>query len=157
MSDLIAFLTATLDEDERVAREAAVPSRSESWEITDGQREQWHTGLAIAVAYSVWDACIDPRTAKHTARHDPARVLADVAAKRAIVALHSEPIHDHIRWADAADQAEAAKSGDLWCRTCGSVDDSPVPWPCRTVVALAQPYADRPGFDPAWKLEEAYE
>jgi hypothetical protein len=37
------------------------------------------------------------------------------------------------------------------CGTCGSVDDSPVEWPCDTVLALALPYADHPDYREEWR------
>lgn len=57
---MVAFLLARLDEDERAARAAAA--------------------VAADVALSV-----PPATVEHVARHDPARVLREVAALRAIV------------------------------------------------------------------------
>jgi len=75
---LTEFLTARLDEDELVARSCA----TERWTVKDG----WHDGLDMEVLSSTYPACIDPEEATHTARHDPARVLAEVEAKRLLVA-----------------------------------------------------------------------
>lgn len=64
------FLTARLDEDEAAARdvlENGVVSWDEARQIL--YRAGWHAERAEA----------------HIVRHDPARVLADVAAKRSIV------------------------------------------------------------------------
>jgi hypothetical protein len=58
MDDLIAFLQARLDEDERSA----------------------HAWLPFGNP--------DAAARDHIARHDPGRVLAEVAAKRAILDLH---------------------------------------------------------------------
>jgi len=66
--------------------------------------------------------------AEHIARWDPERVLAECAAKRAILEGH-HPI----------DPCDAHDTG------FGTI-------PCDTVLSLAQPYADRPGFDPAWRI-----
>lgn len=79
--------------------------------------------------------------AEHIARHDPARVLAECAAKRRIVELHtafSEPQHMVYGTITA-------------CCECGSVDDAPVEWPCPTLRALAQPHADRPDYREEFK------
>lgn len=62
----------------------------------------------------------------------PARVLADVEAKRAIVEMHSP--------SDSAAEA---------CDTCAEWKQ---PWPCDTLRALALPYVDHPEFDEAWAL-----
>lgn len=72
--------------------------------------------------------------AEHIARHDPARVLAECAAKRAIVELH---------WT-AIDQTGAVDGPPL-CNECGGDY-----WPCQTLRLLALPFASHPDFDPAW-------
>jgi pyrimidine deaminase RibD-like protein len=100
------FLTARLDEDEAAARdvlENGLVSWDEARQIL--YRAGWHAERAEA----------------HIARHDPARVLADVAAKRAIVALHP-------------------------CDDCGMGND-----PCSTLRLLAQPYAEHPDYDEEWR------
>lgn len=88
MRDLVAFLRARLDDDEQAAREAAV-----WWGDADepGEAPHWRPvpcghiwndqdgGIADEVA---------DRHAAHIARHDPARVLAEVEAKRRMVDEH---------------------------------------------------------------------
>ena len=81
----------------------------------------------------------------------PARVLADVAAKRRIVDLHSpsaEFVPGHVP--------------GRFCEACADWDDEndegqppTVPWPCPTLLALASVHADHPDFDPAWAAEVA--
>ncbi|HEY0637440.1 MAG TPA: DUF6221 family protein [Pseudonocardiaceae bacterium] len=56
----------------------------------------------------------------------PERVLAEVAAKRGIIALHT-----------------SASDG---CTTCGE------PWPCTTLRLVAGPYHAHPDFRPEWSL-----
>lgn len=60
--------------------------------------------------------------------YDPARVLAECAAKRRIVALHS-PLEDE----------ECDPS-------CGDILD-----PCWTLAALALPFADHEDYDESWR------
>jgi hypothetical protein len=69
---------------------------------------------------------------------DPARVLREVEAKRAILAEHG------------------ARDGN--CEICSAVaspaaGSSPVMsrWPCRTVRVVMSVYSDYPDFDPQWK------
>lgn len=62
MNDLIAFLRAQLEDDEQIAREAV----------------RWDEGC------SAWSDAGEPDWV-HITRHDPARVLADVDAKRQMV------------------------------------------------------------------------
>lgn len=94
--------------------------------------------------------------AEHIARHDPARVLADCAAKRAIVELH-RPYEKRTGWRDGRDVYE-------WlCRSCGGATPDTDPggnlwlerWneeaPCDTLRVLAQPFADHPDYDESWR------
>lgn len=68
----------------------------------------------------------------HIARYDPARVLADCAAKRAIVELH-RPSDERNRW----------------CDYCKGTDHAE--YPCETSRILAAVYADHPAYDEAWR------
>ena len=58
-------------------------------------------------------------------------VLAEDAAKRAIVALHG-PV-------------------GIDCRSCGTAYEHGVDYPCPTLRALAVPYANHPDYDQAWR------
>jgi len=118
--DLAAFLAARLDEDENRARAA---------------QAEWDSP---SVRYE-WEDLPDEVFA-HARTHDPARVLREVAAKRAILELH------HIR-----------RIG-TWpvCTHCRPVDPeytddlTSEPWPCRTLRALAAVYSDHPGYRQEW-------
>lgn len=68
MTDIVAFLTARLDEDERTARAV----RREDWADFDGWAE-----LGTDVKAHSW-------------AHSPASVLRDVAAKREIIRAHEK-------------------------------------------------------------------
>lgn len=77
MSDLVEFIRARLDEDERLAR-AMTPAE---WEVRDGALTDGYELL------SAWDADkLGGQRLLHIARHDPARVLREVEAKRAMLA-----------------------------------------------------------------------
>jgi len=72
-----------------------------------------------------------------------ARVLAECAAKRAIIAEHG--------------RGDSYVSD--WCETCAQwwaseVGEGPpgVAWPCLTLKALAAVYADHPDYQQGWKL-----
>jgi hypothetical protein len=104
MSDLVEFLTARLDEDEAAAR---------AW-------------LPIGNP--------DAAAREHIARHDPARVLREVAAKRAILAGHSTVTGWN--WPDQSD---------------GSVQMDYVEALRRTLRHLAAVYSDHPDYDEAWR------
>lgn len=87
--EIVDFLRARLDEDEKVARalvDDTRPGRAERWEFCDDgaiRDTGAHRSLRVKFTWS-------PEAA-HIARHDPARVLADVEAKRALVAFVELP------------------------------------------------------------------
>jgi hypothetical protein len=78
----------------------------------------------------------------------PERVLASCAALRAIVKLHRhEEASSHVpRYED---------DEPFGCVICAQPTGSWITWPegwCLTLRLLAQPYADHPVFDPAWRV-----
>lgn len=77
--DLTAFITARLDEDEAIAKAAA----NRHW-LTDDNIITLHPEHD-GDGFMSWPTRAD---AQHAANHDPARVLREVAAKRAIVARY---------------------------------------------------------------------
>lgn len=106
-TDVAAFVLARLQEDEAAARAADVPPngvgdfRSRCYENLGG----WPVAMA-----------------DHVERHDPARVLAQVAALRQVVEMHG---------------------GSAYCEMCG---DGQYSSPCPTLRALASMWADAPGY-----------
>jgi hypothetical protein len=118
---LVDFLLQRLDEDEAVAR-AATNGAWEAENFPDG-----FSPMVIADGMAVCETFDKPRLAdaNHIARHDPARVLADVKAKRAVV------------------------------EGCAPYDDMQVRRQTRTLAgnvlrALASVYADHPDYDATW-------
>lgn len=97
MDDLVTWLRSRLDEDERVAQAA--------------EGSCWHV-----------EYCDDGMAGFHD-HHDPARVLAEVKAKRAIV-----------DWID----------GEL-------ADDAAQQMPWELACHLAAVYADREGYRDEWR------
>src|SRR6266851_9644248 len=79
MIDLVVFLNARLRDDEAAAR-AAAPG---PWRGRDAG--SWSE---VAPAKGTGPEAADT---EHIARHDPARVLREVAAKRAILEFYLEP------------------------------------------------------------------
>lgn len=111
-----------------------------------GHEHKATTEVIGSWGHDAWGISIEPADAEHIARHDPARVLAECAAKRSIVGMH-QPMKDD-GW------VSGESHGYLWCSSCGSVDyDSPVPYPCPTLRALAAVYADHPEYQDEWKVE----
>jgi hypothetical protein len=77
---------------------------------------------------------IDAETAAHIARHDPARVLREVEAKRKILAAY-EPV----AWNDFRDSGEPEYAFG-WAEGLGLA-----------VRALAEAAAAHPDYDEAWR------
>jgi hypothetical protein len=130
VTDLLAWLRAQVDTDERLA--LAVEDRSAPWngEWTapeEGYGVRTHNGWTVVSGHG--QTSLPPGVAVHIANHDPARALREVAAKRAILASH-DPIGTP-------------------CDTCSN-DWVVVRWPCPTVRAIAAIYTDRPGWREEW-------
>lgn len=121
------FLEARIAEDEA----AALACGSATWRIIseDGTRHPlWVEGLSIAAADSTWDACIAVADAEHATRHDPARVLAECAAKRAVI--------------KSAKRLEAKREDGDWQIT----EDEDI------LEALAAVYSDHPDYQQDWAV-----
>jgi hypothetical protein len=125
LDDLIAFLRARLDEDEQAAVAAAGQPAYFDWEVHEaGPRKQPEirvTGKSNQVVGGV-----DDIAAEHIARHDPARVLREVEAKRRL-----------IQWCE-------------WIR--GDFSGSDV-WK-DVLPLLALPYADHSDYRAEWRPED---
>lgn len=143
MDDLVQFLRARLDEDEQIATRAVSPVSdcppSPKWNaLLESVRRGWEifTDQRRLVVASVGES-----DARHIARHDPARVLAEVDAKRQILDLHAPE--------DTADPFDG-------CRTCSwrdYMDVLHVRWPCPTLRLMLIPYADHPDYRAEWAFQ----
>lgn len=139
VDDLIAWLRAQLDEDERVARAAAIlPYGCAEW---FSGAEGCVFGKDPASELHVRGAVLSlDDIGAHIARWDPARVLAEVEAKRRILDLHAESDFPY-------DPDSAGPGNYSWTPQCqGCYEDAP----CLTVRLLAQPYAGRDGWREEW-------
>ncbi|MFF6829617.1 DUF6221 family protein [Streptomyces longwoodensis] len=127
MDELVVWLRAQLDEDERIARSAS-----------DGP---WKPGVRSGldvVEGDGWTVCdASDVDVVHIAAHDPARVLREIDAKRQLLALHQE-------------KQEQGYGTDL-CAECGFGEVSQSYYPCATLRLLTLPYADRPGYREEWR------
>lgn len=128
MTDLAEFLLARIAEDQKWAR-AAAKFHPTPWRLDPEVQTTMEVGrwLADASDEGVLVANGDA-AARHIVRHDPARVLAECAAKRAIVELHGQ-------YGDPL----SADYGD------GAPDLA-----ADTLRLLALPYAEHPGYRPEW-------
>lgn len=122
---LVEFLLARITEDEAVATES----------FYDGQR--WYSEEEAVSDFGRYEADDDrvidadrKSDARHIARWEPARVLAECAAKRAIIEIH--------RFDEGGSDPCDAHDPDF-----RSVD-------CDTLLLLAAPYASHEHFEPVW-------
>ncbi|RPE34931.1 DUF6221 family protein [Kitasatospora cineracea] len=139
-ADLVAFLRARLAEDEQVAR--AVDDNSAPWDgqwAADG-RDVLRTinGHVLARATATTDGRnlpipLKPGLTEHWARHDPARVLAEVDAKRRIIAQYERAREGRRTHPD--DLASAGAVLALY----------------GAVKLLALPYAEHPDYREEWR------
>jgi hypothetical protein len=126
MTDLVEFLRARLDEDEAVARAAAPPPwNAFIGSVTSGAPPNDEEFCDLIPP---GESKGDDASAAHIARHDPARVLREVEAKRQIVERCERELRDYV-----GTGAQAAL-------------------PYLLLRALARPYADHPDYDSAWAV-----
>lgn len=124
MDGLVEWLTAILDEDERVAQQ-----------IPDGE-EFPINGLWVVDDYDI--------TQNYLLVTSKRAVLADIAAKRAILDQHRFYLGGGAR--------------EQLCQTCGGEGVmNVVSWPCNTIRLVTSAYAHRDGFDPAWAVLDEVE
>jgi hypothetical protein len=128
--ELVDFLRARLDDDEKLAR-AASPG---PWHVDEDSDEILAVdGIVVAEGFALSGRQLRA-TIQHIARHDPARVLAEVDAKRRIAKVHE-------RLPDAE-----------FCVTCDAPSGIPgEPSGCATLRLLALPYANHPDYRDEWR------
>lgn len=127
MDDLARWLGQQLDEDERIARGADPgPWKSESL----GRHDQAAIKLAAPTSLIQFDGSRAAANGMHVSRHDPARVLREIDAKRQLLNLYAEV---------AANDVDDVEYANGWANALGVA-----------VRLLAAPYSDRPGFREEW-------
>jgi hypothetical protein len=140
MVDLLAFLKARLDEDEQAARAAAEETGNPVWEYSGSDVIAEQTGYPGGITYvavAPWDGDVPAPVGNHIARHDPARVLREVEAKRRILTRYEfvsshGPAVDHTRAMDMTTGAQSALRDAL--------------------RMLALPYTGHEDYREAWRL-----
>lgn len=131
---LTDFLNARLDEDRAVAREAA--GLTECWVA-----EEPAIGIVLVDGEPLIEGHITGLTA-HIARHDPARVLREVEAKRAVIAtafLYEATIDGEWGCVHNADEIAAGRCPDIR------------PDKVYILRLLAAIYSDHPDYRDEWK------
>lgn len=150
--ELVAWLTAQLDTDEQTARDACHGTKGH-WRRP--ARDPYGDAGRIegdddeVVVYD--EGSPTPLQADHIIRHDPARVLAEVDAKRRILNLHY-PVDGRVY----SDESPGDFKTVSVCAVCSYLDreEEPAdeqPYPCLTVRLLALPHAGHPGWREEWR------
>jgi hypothetical protein len=124
--DLAAFLRARLDEDGRDAAAASPGPWSVNAELDEVVAVD---GITVAEGFALSGRQLRATTT-HIARHDPARVLREVDAMRALL--------------DARDEADKRAS-------CADFDGGVVTGLDDALRLLALPYSDHPEYQETWR------
>lgn len=136
--DITEFLEARISEDEAVAKACPDPE----WRIAiDGSGSLWVEGLLIHASDTMWEGAIAVADAEHATRHDPARALAECAAKRAIIQEHGNGLTYTSPWCETCAEWWASEMGE---------GPPGVAWPCTTLKAVAAVYAGHPDYQQEW-------
>ena len=110
--------------------------------------EEWPSrGRSMPRVYANSIVEMDVSAAGHIVRHDPSRVLRQVAAYRRTLSRH-QPRPD-----GTPSGRECSVCVDPDGRCDSWQEHEPLDWPCADVRDLASIYSDRPGFDPSWTVE----
>jgi hypothetical protein len=132
------FLRDRLDEDYEAARAAG----GDDW------RRQDHPSDTIAIYDSKGEPVVydegspTEEQQDHIARQNPARVLAEVKAKRRLVEEH-KPARPHY--------LPRRELGCVTCSTAQAWDEKANEANCLTLRLLALPYADYPDYREEWR------
>lgn len=130
------FLAARLDEDEQVAW--AVQDNSSPW--TGQWQAEGDAALRTynghVLAYRPDGSPFKPGVLAHMARHDPARALREVEAKRKIMKRHFRR-----RLPDWDREGQVG----FECAQCLNE------FPCLTLQLLAEPYSGHADYQPEWR------
>ncbi|MEU0018025.1 DUF6221 family protein [Streptomyces rochei] len=137
MDELVQWLRAQLDEDERIV-EVALRYVDADWRWDEEENVALASSLTtsgkqeVAITADRWHRLMieGPGVVMHVAEHDPARVLREIDAKRRILYL-------------AVQLPKVTSSTDMF-------DNNRDAW-AEVLKQLALPYAARPGYREEWR------
>lgn len=144
---VVAFIRARLDEWEETAKRAAF-----GWGGQWSTRHETDDGVEWSAVTAPGSRNVltteDGDCATHAALNDPAHVLRQVDALRAVLDLH-EAATDHT--GSPILHSIDAGAPHPGCTTCGAPGEwYHHEWPCETLRALAAIWSDHPDYQPEW-------
>lgn len=144
---IVEFLTARLRDDESYALEAAKEFGPDWIEIWSGQIDlSANLPERQPPDNRPWDAHVqtnDSRVSRYMVRHDPARVLREVAAKREVLSSYVAAL---AKVESRGEMPDGVKPTDLIAAAELGV--------LKIIVRdLASVYADHPDYEQAWAVE----
>jgi hypothetical protein len=150
---LTEFLQARLAEDEQVAQ-AATPG---PWSAGEYYPDVWEiNGPTHNIAWESRDGDIGRGDATHIVRWDPARVLAEVQAKRRIIEAVQRRRAGHPGRHESEEGVELESGLDFQlygpCARCDEWNRTTLPIYAARLLAPA--YAEHPGYRPEWAPTE---
>jgi hypothetical protein len=152
MVNLVHWLQAQLDEDERMARAAAEESEGRgldgAWRYHDQHVEMIDSHTVVALGP---ENRMSPGVGRHIAEHDPVRVLLELNAKRQILDEYNKAVG---RLEEIAALLSRLRDKDQdpylteveWASVIHRRDTLH-----GVMRLLALPYADRPGYREEWR------
>ncbi|MFG3660217.1 DUF6221 family protein [Streptomyces sp. NPDC047706] len=138
MDELVEWLRAQLDEDERIARRAG-----------DTFRQIGETGVIVATEGDRAEECASANwagVAEHIVTHDPARVRRDIDANRRRLERHTPTM-----MVGYDSNENDPSTYVLGCPTCQVTVVHEGDWPCEEVRDMLVSFADRPGYREDWR------
>jgi hypothetical protein len=155
MDDLVQWLRAQLDEDERIARaamdsvgpvlgagqwryaESLADEGGQYWSITTVPPSDTAPIVELVGSGMSGGGVHDEAVARHIARHDPARVLREIDAKQQLVERYEFACNEAARLDIDEEERESRVRVAAAFESC--------------VLCLAAVYADRPGYLESWR------
>ncbi|MGW3427892.1 DUF6221 family protein [Streptomyces melanosporofaciens] len=155
MDDLVQWLGAQLDEDERIARAAtAGPWSRMGRRVLDPTPPSDRLGIGVAVGHAAADADFN-ETAEHIAAHDPARVLREIDVDRELLGEYERLQRAHQAHQKEVDRMAQAEDDDPIRRNALRREADYLPAMLhvlgRWAKGKAAVYADRPGYREEWR------
>lgn len=143
-TDILAFVKARIAEDEQTALAAGETDPERCWRFDDERRTcKVIDGTGDTVVYD--EGSPNEGQAAHIVRHDPSRVLREVAAKRRMLAAVE-------RWHDPHPGLDCTNADDPWapCELHAAATGRLDPYVLKLLAGI---WSDHPDYNPSWSTD----